>query len=59
MRKPIVIPNGVRDLTQTHGPRNQPTALIASTGRSLAVCAAREDTAFFYRALVQSEFKFL
>jgi hypothetical protein len=50
MRTAIVIPNGVRDPTQAHVSRNQPTAVIASIGMSLAVCAAREDIAFFYRA---------
>jgi hypothetical protein len=59
MRPPIVIPNEVRDLAPTHGSRNQPTALIASIERSLAVYAARDDIAFFYRAPVPSEFKFL
>jgi len=70
MRTAIVIPNGVRDLTQAHGSRNQPTAVIASIGTSLAVgaCperarrvewAAREDIAFFYGAPVPSEFRFL
>jgi hypothetical protein len=59
MRTAIVIPNGVREPTQAHGSRNQPTAVIASIGMSLAVCAAREDIAFFYRALVPTAFRFL
>lgn len=70
MRTAIVIPNGVRDPTQADRSRNQPMAVMASIGMSLAVgaCperarrvewAAREDIAFFCRASVPTEFRFL
>ncbi len=51
MRKPLVIPNGVRDLTQTHGSRNQLTALVAPIGRSLGRRGEpRGDIALFFIA---------
>jgi len=59
MRKAIVIPNGVRDPAQAYGSRNQPTSVIPLIWVSLAVCAAWEEIAFFYRAPVPSEFRFL
>jgi hypothetical protein len=51
MRKPIVIPNGVRDLTQTHGSRNQLKALVAPIGKFLGRRGEpRGDIALFFIA---------
>jgi len=47
MRSTIVIPNGVRDLTNPRASRKLAAVLTISTPTFLAVCAAQDDSARF------------